>query len=165
MRRVGNHLALCVATVVLGALGIVGCATGSATSTARTASTARAGTATGFVGYHWAVVTITHDGRQTSIPAGDLVYLDFARGGQFGSSDPINNQNGAYRPTSDGFVIVGPVGSSAVGYAGSNPVTILAIDAIGAFQPGVPATTTVSGNRLTVTVGGYRFNCLRDGTG
>jgi hypothetical protein len=168
MRRVSTRGAVCAATAVLGLLGIAGCTTASATSTARTASTAstaRADTVTGFVGYHWQVVTIAHDGPPTPIPAGDLVYLDFARNGQFGANDPINIHDGTYRSTSDGFVIVGPVGASGVGSTGDNPVTTLAIDAIAAFEAGVRATTTVSGDRLTVTADGYRFDCLRDGTG
>jgi hypothetical protein len=52
---------------------------------------------------------------------------------------------------------------SAVGYAGDNAVTLLAINAINTFLPGVRAATTVSGDQLTVTVGGYRLNCQRDG--
>jgi hypothetical protein len=162
MKRVSNCLAVFIAAATIGLVAIAGCGTASTASTASTAA-ARAGTVTGFVGYHWQVVTITHDGRQTSIPASDQVYVDFARSGRFGANEPINIHSGTYRSTSDGFVIVGPMGVSAVGYAGSNTVTLLAINAINAFLPGVRSATTVSGDRLTVTVGGYRLDCLRDG--
>lgn len=165
MKRVTTCLAVLMATAALGLLAIAGCGTANTTSTSSTARTAptRAGTVTGFVGYHWQVVSIAHDGRQTSIPASDQVYVDFARGGQFGANEPINIHSSTYRSTADGFVIVGPMIVSAVGYAGDNAVTLLAINAINAFLPGVRAHTTVSGERLTVTVGGYRLNCQRDG--
>jgi hypothetical protein len=54
--------------------------------------------------------------------------------------------------------------STAAGYVGHDLVTLLAISAISAFNPGVDAAAMVSGNRLTVTVGGYQLSCQRDGT-
>jgi hypothetical protein len=50
-----------------------------------------------------------------------------------------------------------------VGYIGHDPVTLLAINAISAFDNGIHATATVTGNRLAVTVGGYTLTCQRDG--
>jgi hypothetical protein len=44
---------------------------------------------TGFAGYKWSVVAISHDGRQTSIPAHYNVYLQFAPNGQYGANDPV----------------------------------------------------------------------------
>lgn len=159
MKRVTTCLAVLMAAATVGLLAIAGCST----ATTVYAAPARTVPAPGFVGYHWQVVSIAHDGRQTSIPASDQVYVDFARGGQFGANEPINIHSSTYRSTADGFVIVGPMIVSEVGYAGDNAVTLLAINAINAFLPGVRAHTTVSGERLTVTVGGYRLNCQRDG--
>ena len=53
---------------------------------------------------------------------------------------------------------------TTVGYAGHDPVTLLAIDAISAFDNGVHATATVTGNRLVISVGGFLLNCQRDGS-
>src|SRR5579875_1778476 len=123
-----------------------------------TAPTAQAG----FAGYEWSVVAIGHDGKRTPIPARYSVYLQFAPDGRFGANDPVNYHFGSYRRTGDGFTI-GDIASSLVGYAGADPVTLLAIGAISAFGKGAHATATVAGDRLTVTAGGYTLTCRRDG--
>jgi len=42
-------------------------------------------------------------------------------------------------------------------------VILLAISAISSFDNGAHASTTVRGDRMTVSVGGYRLSCQRDG--
>jgi hypothetical protein len=116
----------------------------------------------GFAGYKWSVVAIGHDGKQTPIPAHYSVYLQFTPNGQFGANEPINYHGGTYRQTADGFV-TSDVYTSLVGYEGKDPVVLLSQDAISAFNDGVGATTTVTGDRLTVTVAGYTLTCQRDG--
>jgi predicted small secreted protein len=117
----------------------------------------------GFAGYQWQVVTITHDGKQMPIPAHYDVYLKFVRNGQFGANGPVNYHGGTYRTTSDGFT-TGQITMTAAGYGGHDPVTLLAEAALDAIASDVSATATVSGDRLAVTVGGYRLGCRRDGT-
>ena len=116
----------------------------------------------GFAGYKWSVVAIGHDGTQTSIPAHYDVYLQFAPNGQYGANDPINYHFGSYRLTGDGFT-TSRVAVSAVGYAGYDPVTTLAIDAISRLDDVPDASVTVSGNTLDVVAGGYAFTCQRAG--
>jgi hypothetical protein len=152
MKRARTFLTAFTATAVLALLAIAGCGTAAGTSADNA-----------FAGYKWQVVTITHDGKQTPIPERYDVYLNFARNGQFGANKPVNFHGGTYRTTSDGFTM-GPMSSTAAGYAGHDPVTLLAVGAISAFNPGVSAAATVSGNRLAVTVDGYQLSCRRDGT-
>jgi hypothetical protein len=152
MKRASTFLPLFIAMAALASLALAGC------------STATPGTAAGgaFAGYKWQVVTITRAGKQTPIPARYDVYLSFGRSGQFGANEPVNYHGGTYRTSSVGFTM-GTTSSTAAGYAGHDPVTLLAISAISAFNPGVDAAATVSGNRLAVTVGGYQLGCRRDG--
>jgi hypothetical protein len=116
----------------------------------------------GFAGYKWSVVAIGHDGTQTSIPAHYNVYLQFAPNGQFGANDPINYHFGAYRQTGDGFT-TSLVGVSAVGYAGNDPVIVLAMNAIHGLDDVADASVTVTGNQLDVVAGGYTLTCHRAG--
>lgn len=118
---------------------------------------------TGFAGYKWQVVAITHQGKETSVPARYDVYLTFTPNGQFGANEPVNYHSGIYRTTSDGFTTSG-IMTTAAGYAGNDPVTLLAIDAISAFNDRVHATAMMTGDRLAVTVGSYLLDCTRDGT-
>ncbi len=140
--------------VVLITLAAVGCAA-SATTQAR------------FVGYKWLVTSITSHGKQTPIPRSDRqvnqVYVQFTPDGQFGANDPVNFHQSTYRLVGDGFT-TGDAITTLVGYAGHNQATLLAIDAISAFDNGVHATATVTGDRLVISVGGFLLNCQRDGT-
>ena len=116
----------------------------------------------GFAGYKWSVVTIGHDGKQTSIPAHYNVYLQFAPNGQYGANDPVNYHFGAYRQAGDGFT-TSRVAVSAVGYAGNDPVITLAMGAISRLDDVADASVTVTGNRLDVVAGGYTLTCQRAG--
>ena len=127
---------------------------------------ASATTHAGFVGRKWLVASITSDGKQIPIPKSDFqprqVYVRFTRGGRFTANDPVNTHSGTYRPAGDGFTTSG-LQQTLAGYAGHDPVTLLAIEAISAFREGVHATATVTGNRLVISVGGFMLDCERDG--
>jgi len=144
-----------VAAVALVFLAAAGCATTSSAPPKSIQPTA------GFAGYKWSVVAVDHAGKATPIPARYAVYLQFAPNGQFGANDPVNYHFGSYRQAGDGFTTSGIV-VSAVGYAGHDPVVLLAINAISAFDNGVHATATVTGDRLVVMVPGYALTCRRD---
>ena len=116
----------------------------------------------GFTGYDWQIVAIGHDGKETSIPARLQVSLQFSPGGQFGANDGINTHGGTYRTTSDGFTTSGLM-TSSVGYAGHDPVVLLAISAIGSFDNGAHATVKLTGDRLIVGVDSYTLTCQRRG--
>jgi len=116
----------------------------------------------GFTGYDWQIVAIGHDGKETSIPARLQVSLQFSPGGQFGANDGINTHGGTYRTTSDGFTTSGLM-TSSVGFAGHDPVVLLAISAIGSFDNGAHATVKLTGDRLMLRVDSYTLTCQRRG--
>jgi hypothetical protein len=122
----------------------------------------RAATTTGFAGYKWAVVSISHDGKTTPIPGKYSVYLQFTPDGHFGANEPVNYHSGGYRVTPGGFTTSGLL-STAAGYAGRDPVVLLSVSAISALSIEVPALANVSGSVLTVTAGSYTLVADRDG--
>jgi hypothetical protein len=93
----------------------------------------------GFTGYDWQVVAISHGGKVTNIPARLQVGLRFSPGGQFGASDGVNFHSGTYRTTGDGFT-TSILDSTLVGYGGHDPAVLLAISVIGSFDNGVHVT-------------------------
>jgi hypothetical protein len=165
MRGFGK--AAIAAAVVLMALAAAGCATSAEVGRQPAGEPVPSATTHApFVGSKWLVTSITSHGKQTPIPNRDLanqVYVLFTPNGQFAADDPINIHEGYYRLAGDGFTTNG-LGGSAVGYAGNNPQMLLMINAISAFNDGVHATATVTGNRLVISVGGFLLNCQRDGT-
>lgn len=116
----------------------------------------------GFAGYKWSVVAIGHGGRETAIPAHYDVYLQFAPNGQYGANDPVNYHFGAYRRTGDGFTTSG-VAETAVGYAGNDPIIVLAAGAITRLDNVGDASVRLTGSHLDVTAGGYTLTCERAG--
>lgn len=152
MRHRAWFLALAGACTLLVSLALAAC--GSATS-AKSVSA-------GFTGSAWQVVTISHDGKVTSIPARLQVALRFSPGGQFGANDSVNFHSGTYRPTGDGFT-TRALSSTGAGYAGHDRAVLLAISAIGSFDNGVHATVQLTGDRLVVGVGSYTLTCQRRG--
>jgi hypothetical protein len=161
------YKAAIAATAVLMALSAVGCAA-SAKSGRQPAGEPipSAITQARIVGFKWLVTSITSHGKKTPIPSRDQVnqvYVLFTTNGHFGGDEPVNFHWGTYRLVGDGFTTSRLV-VSAASYGGANPVTVLAIDAISAFDNGVRAKATVTGNRLVISVGGFLLNCQRDGT-
>lgn len=122
----------------------------------------RAATAAGFVGYKWAVVSISHDGKTTPVPGKYSVFLQFTPDGHFGANEPVNYHSGGYRVTPDGFTTSG-LSSTLAGYAGHDPVVLLAVSAIAAFNTVAPALASVNGDALTVTAGSYTLVAEKDG--
>jgi hypothetical protein len=151
MRR--TFKAATAAGALLIALAAVGCS-------------ASATTQAPFVGYKWQVTSIISHGQQTPLPRNERqvndVYVLFTRNGQFGANDPVNFHSATYRLVGDGFT-TGEVRTTLAAYGGDNQTILLAIDAISAFNAGVHAEATVTGNRLVISVGGFLLNCQRDG--
>ena len=146
--RPGARFGACVALV---ALLIAACS-----------SVSPAGPSPGFTGYDWQVVTISHDGTMTSIPARLEVAMQFSPDGHFSANDSVNIRSGVYRATAAGFT-VGGMGTTLVGYAGHDPTVLLAIKAIGSLNDGVHATARLTGGRLVVGVASYTLTCERLG--
>ena len=156
MKRIIKSLPMFIAVAALMSVAAAGCATTGTSPESAPAAQA------GFAGYKWQVVTIDHGGKETPVPARYAVYLLFAPDGQFGAHEPVNYHGGIYHQTGDGFTTSGMV-STAVGYAGHDPVVLLSVGAISTFDNGVHAEVRPTGDRLAVTVGGYLLTCQRDG--
>jgi hypothetical protein len=88
--------------------------------------------------------------------------MRFSPDGQFAANDGVNFHGGTYRATGDGFT-VSDMKTTLIGYAGHDPVVLLAVSAIGSFTDGVRATATLTGDRLVVGVGAYTLTCRRHG--
>ena len=116
-----------------------------------------------FAGYKWSVVAIRRDGRETPVPARYNVYLQFAPNGQYGANDPVNYHLGTYRATGDGFA-TGHVATTLAGYAGEDPVTLLAMAAISSLDADTGATVlNLGAATIAIAVNGYTLTCQRAG--
>jgi heat shock protein HslJ len=158
MKRITGFLPISIAVAVLVSVAATGCATIAGGA----APTAAPDAQTGFAGYKWQVVAIGQAGKETPIPARYAVYLLFAPHGQFVANEPVNTHSGTYRQSGDGFTTSDMV-STLVGYAGHDPVVLLSVGAISAFDNAIQAKVHLTGDRLAVTVGGYLLTCQRDG--
>ena len=148
MRPITKFVPLSIAVAVLVSVAAAGCAT-----TAMQAV---------FRGYIWQVIEIDHAGKETPVAqySDDLM---FGSNGDFVANEPINTHFGSYHRTRGGFTTT-DMAETYVEYVGHDPVVLLSIGAISAFDNGVHSGVQLTGNRLTVTVGGYRLICQRDGT-
>jgi heat shock protein HslJ len=167
MRRIIKSLAMSIALAALVSVAAAGCtSTASVTSPKSAASVTSPKSALDaqarFAGYKWRVVAIGHAGKETPVPAGYDVYLQFEPDGGFGANDSINYYGGTYHQTRGGFTTSG-IYSTLAGYAGHDPVRLLAENAIWPFGNGVHAKARLTGDRLAVTIGGYLLICQRDG--
>jgi hypothetical protein len=165
-RTLKAAIAVAVVLIAMAAGGCAALATTATSATPATSAAHRSATADArFVGWKWLVTSITSHGKQTPISPDqpNQVYVLFTPNGQFAADDPINIHEGYYRLAGDGFTTNGLM-VSAVGYAGDDPAKLLAINAISAFNNGVHAAATVTGNRLDIRVDGYLLSCQRDGT-
>ncbi|OKI44022.1 META domain-containing protein [Micromonospora sp. CB01531] len=152
LNRARRRAAFVVVTEVLLAAVLVACSSPAG----QPASTA------GFAGYKWAVVSISHGGKTTPVPGEYSVYLQFTPDGHFGANEPVNYHSGNYQVTRGGFT-TSDLGQTLVGYAGRDPVVLLSVSAISAFDNEVRALANVNGSTLTVTVGSYTLTAQRGG--
>jgi heat shock protein HslJ len=158
-----RYLAVAASAAGLLAASITACASPAAhLQPAARASASRPASTGGFAGYQWTVVSIGHAGKTTPIPAKYRVYMQFTPDGQFGANDPVNFHSGKYTVTPGGFTTSG-LAMTAAGWAGSDPVEALAINAISAFDNNARALTAIHGAALTITVNGYTLIAHRDG--
>ena len=147
-----------VAAAALASLAAAGCGTVAGGTPQNPAPGARGG----FTGYKWTVTAIGQVGRKTTVAERYGVGLQFAPDGKFGASDSVNFHSGTYRQADRGFA-TSMLYTTAMGYVGKDPVVLLAVSAISAFDNGARATAALSGDQLTVTVGGYTLVARRDG--
>jgi hypothetical protein len=158
MKPIVKSVSVSIAAAALASLAAAGCGTVSGGTPSNSAPAAR----TGFAGYKWTVTAIDHAGKETSVPERYGVGLLFTPNGGFGASDSVNYHSGTYRQAGDGFA-TSSLYTTAIGYPGKDPVVLLAVGAISAFDNGVHATAALNGDQLTVTVGGYTLIAQRDG--
>ena len=147
-----------LATLVLACTALVGCTV--LVGCTATAGQPSAGAA--FAGYKWTVASISHAGTTTPVAAKYGIYLQFTPDGRFGAHDAVNYHSGSYQVTQGGFT-TSVLATTAIGYIGHDPVVLLSVPAISAFDDAARAMASVSGNTLTVTVGGYTLIAQRDG--
>ena len=157
MKPVLKSVPVSVAVAALASLAAAGCGTVTG-GTPNSAPAAQAG----FAGYKWTVTAIDQAGKETTVPGRYGVGLQFTPNGGFGASDSVNYHSGTYRPAGDGFA-TSLLYTTAMGYVGKDPVVLLAVSAISAFDNGVHATAALNGDQLTVVVGGYTLIARRDG--
>lgn len=158
MMRLMRSLPLSMAVAVLVCVAAAGCGTAANVHLPKSAPDAKAG----FAGHEWQVGAIGHAGKVTPIPARYAVSLQFTLNGVFISYDSVNSQSGLYQPTSDGFTVSHLI-TTLADYGGHNPVVILAISAISAVDKGVDVKVRRTGDRLSVTAGGYLLTCQLEG--
>lgn len=147
-----------IAAAVLASLAAAGCGTAAGGALANPAPGGQAA----FAGYQWTVTAIDKSGKETTVPERYGVGLHFAPDGEFGASDSVNYHSGTYRQADGGFT-TSALYTTAMGYVGKDPVVLLAVSAISAFDNGVRATAVVNGDQLTVTIGGFTLVARRDG--
>ena len=119
------------------------------------------GTAAAYLGRQWRLVSLREGGKTVTVPASYGATVAFGDDGSLLMSDSVNALSGPFTVTADGFS-THSMSSTAVGYAGRDPVrlaVVRAIDAIafradGVDQP-VPVRAAVSGAQLLLTAGGY----------
>jgi META domain-containing protein len=147
-----------VATAALACLAAAGCGTVADGAPPNPAPGAQAA----FTGWKWTVTAIDQAGRQTTVAERYGVGLQFAPDGEFGASDSVNYHSGTYHQADGGFT-TSSLYTTAMGYIGKDPVVLLAVSAISAFDNGGRATAALNGDQLTVTIGGYTLIARRDG--
>jgi hypothetical protein len=157
MKPIRISVPLSVVVAALASLVAAGCGTVTGGT-----PTSAPGEQAGFAGYKWTVTAIDQAGKETTVADRYGVGLLFTPNGGFGASDPVNYHSGTYRQAGDGFA-TSVLYVTAMGYTGKDPVVLLAMSAISAFDNGVHATAALNADRLTVTVGGYTLVARRDG--
>jgi hypothetical protein len=158
MKPTAKSVPASVAVAALASLAAAGCGTVTGGTPANPQSAAQAG----FAGYKWSVAAIDKAGKETTVPERYGVGLLFTPNGEFGASDSVNYHSGTYHQAGGGFE-TSSLYTTAMGYVGKDPVVLLAVSAISAFDNGVRATAALKGDQLTVTVGGYILIARRDG--
>lgn len=158
MKPSARSVRVSIAAAAFASLAAAGCGTVAGGTPPNPAPGARAG----FTGYKWTVTAIDRAGRHTAVAERYGVGLQFAPDGEFGASDSVNYHSGTYHQADGGFT-TSSLYTTAMGYAGKDPVVLLAVSAISSFDNGVRATAALNGDQLTVTIGGYTLIARRDG--
>lgn len=132
-----------------------------------------------YLGSHWRLTAVTDRRGTTAIPASINAWLELAADGELLASDDVNVVNGHFTTTSNGLEVSDAI-STAVGYAGNDPVQLAAITAIDALTSGPPVVssaassgseaqpvhvTVLSADRehLNVQASGVRLTFVRSG--
>ena len=90
-----------------------------------------------YVGTRWLLSAVTHDGQSVEVPASSGASVEFGSDGRVQLYDGINPASGRYTLTATGFTTQ-DVAVGGAGYAGTDPVTRLVIDATAALLTGAP---------------------------
>jgi META domain len=125
-----------------------------------------------YVGSRWLLVSVRNGQQHSAVPAALRAGIAFGTDGEVVMSDSVNALSGRYTTTATGFV-VSEAGSTAAGYAGTDPTTLLvikAVDAIalgpmttGTSAPTVESRARVQAGRLVIEASGYELTFERAG--
>jgi len=125
-----------------------------------------------YVGGHWALTSVEHQGTKRSVPTSLDAWIEFGRTGQILMSDSVDALSGQYTTAGTGFV-TSRMGTTYVAYGGTDPTrrtVIAAIDAIafgpmtsGTSPPTMATHADVVAGRLVLDVAGYQLTLTRTG--
>lgn len=114
-----------------------------------------------------------HGGQELRVPASYAANIEFAPAGAILMSDSVNALFGHYTTTPTGFT-TSAMGTTFVGYAGTDPSrtqVIAAVDAIaygpmtnGTSAPSAAVEARVIADELIITFAGYQLTLDRAGT-
>jgi hypothetical protein len=120
------------------------------------ASTVSSAPAAG-VGRLWRLVEIRHAGETVVVPGSLTATLQLTLDHQLLASDTVNALSGTYASTRSGFAVMS-AGSTAVGYAGTDPTRLTVIAAMAAVAgQKSDVTAKLPGTALVLTVPDYEL--------
>lgn len=129
--------------------------TTACTSAARpptpTPAFARAATESSYIGRHWVLAAVDHQGRHVVIPPGSKAWIEFEPSGRFAMSDTANGAGGRFSTTSTGF-LVSEAGSTYVGVATEGPRAVAARAMQGILGFGDPAGASTARKEIAARV-------------
>lgn len=108
---------------------------------------------TSIVGVRWVLTSLQSNSGTLSIPADVSATLELSPKGKIGMDDGVNFTYGNYEQSGNSFhVVPGSYATSAVGYIGTDPGQLAAIDLVSriATTPAGDITTAVTGDQLTL---------------
>ncbi len=148
------RLPFCAVIAAALLIGIAGCGAASRDQPA----------AAGFVGYHWQITNVRHDGNDVPIVARPGGYVMFTTDRNMFADDSVNFYSGRFQLSKSGFR---PelVAVTAAGYVGDDASVLALIAAAQAvMQPNATVIATVRNDELTLTAAGYDITCRKAGT-
>lgn len=102
----------------------------------------------------WLLAEVDKEGVATAIPPSLGARLELSAAGGIVLYDGVNATSGTYEASQGGFHVTGDPTYTLVGYAGSDPAVVAAVDAFDHIvdMPAGTITTSVSGTKLMLSM-------------